>query len=660
MASLVITSDDIIDSDHGRWIPDADRDRCSHHDCGLPFNKALRRRHHCRRCGEIFCGLCTSNTVVVEGAKFTGVRSKLSGSHRLCVECFAAAHAKAARRHFSRIKFRNWGEIFDSAEHVAAEQTVIAQVFADGRSSGGSASKSSGSSATPRLRLPWSRAVGGAWTVLLCGLNSYGAWSAFRRAPSLPRPKWRGGWWTGLVDRRSGGWWLADASSMIDFLTASLAHFELLLVARAGWHAMRSLSYLPEMGPAWREQPPVSSRGVLAIGIPAFRGVLAVSIPLSAFRRKIHASERWKKVSEGFDWLKYWSQISGIRALPLLPELLAEALFGARRVHTARGVRSLYRPGRQLPGWRLVKWLAVAVAAVVALYIKVKDVARLPSHPLQWARGDLVKFVFFLGQIMGLVDIGGERVAAVRYLIFSGACAEMKADEEKAMDEFGARRLHFVLLLAHLYALVRAFGRPRVITVRVRSLSTGGQLVYGLFRRLGFWRGFCAACTVSATDLQKLVLDQRTPSPSPRFMLASASEPPSTTSDSSTASLLPPAAAGAGAQLSRTRTQTRRAEVETPAMLDELRELEAELSRQIHHATKLQSSLLAAASEHRAMVSGDHSVAHAWGTLRSSVSGQFLADGDRDQAVAELDRLEAAVHRLKLPTVLDGEAESRL
>ena len=120
MASLVITSDDIIDSDHGRWIPDADRDRCSHHDCGLPFNKALRRRHHCRRCGEIFCGLCTSNTVVVEGAKFTGVRSKLSGSHRLCVECFAAAHAKAARRHFSRIKFRNWGEIFDAAD-VAAE-----------------------------------------------------------------------------------------------------------------------------------------------------------------------------------------------------------------------------------------------------------------------------------------------------------------------------------------------------------------------------------------------------------------------------------------------------------------------------------------------------------------------------------------------------------
>jgi hypothetical protein len=40
-----------------RWRSDASASKCT--DCGRPFTLLLRRRHHCRRCGFVFCGDCT-------------------------------------------------------------------------------------------------------------------------------------------------------------------------------------------------------------------------------------------------------------------------------------------------------------------------------------------------------------------------------------------------------------------------------------------------------------------------------------------------------------------------------------------------------------------------------------------------------------------------
>ena len=42
------------------WMPDSLCKEC--YDCGNPFN-ALRRRHHCRVCGQIFCWRCCSDVV---------------------------------------------------------------------------------------------------------------------------------------------------------------------------------------------------------------------------------------------------------------------------------------------------------------------------------------------------------------------------------------------------------------------------------------------------------------------------------------------------------------------------------------------------------------------------------------------------------------------
>jgi hypothetical protein len=39
------------------WAPDNTHMDCSAFSCGKPFN-FVRRRHHCRKCGRIFCGNC--------------------------------------------------------------------------------------------------------------------------------------------------------------------------------------------------------------------------------------------------------------------------------------------------------------------------------------------------------------------------------------------------------------------------------------------------------------------------------------------------------------------------------------------------------------------------------------------------------------------------
>ncbi|KAH3708541.1 hypothetical protein DPMN_067994 [Dreissena polymorpha] len=42
------------------WVPDDEVERCTA--CKTPFT-FVRRRHHCRNCGKIFCGKCSSTTV---------------------------------------------------------------------------------------------------------------------------------------------------------------------------------------------------------------------------------------------------------------------------------------------------------------------------------------------------------------------------------------------------------------------------------------------------------------------------------------------------------------------------------------------------------------------------------------------------------------------
>ncbi|KAF0748796.1 hypothetical protein AaE_007245, partial [Aphanomyces astaci] len=72
------------------WVPDSLADRCYH--CQALFSLVLRR-HHCRRCGNVFCDTCSSSRMpLVSAGFFTPVR--------VCDKCCEAAK-KTHRRMYN-------------------------------------------------------------------------------------------------------------------------------------------------------------------------------------------------------------------------------------------------------------------------------------------------------------------------------------------------------------------------------------------------------------------------------------------------------------------------------------------------------------------------------------------------------------------------------
>ncbi|BGO98590.1 Mitochondrial distribution and morphology protein 12 [Rhodotorula toruloides] len=68
------------------WIADKAVRECEA--CNRPFN-ALRRRHHCRMCGNVFCGACSSNWLPAYGRE---------RNVRVCDHCMAQRRTKEALR----------------------------------------------------------------------------------------------------------------------------------------------------------------------------------------------------------------------------------------------------------------------------------------------------------------------------------------------------------------------------------------------------------------------------------------------------------------------------------------------------------------------------------------------------------------------------------
>lgn len=61
-----------------RWIPDDEAPRCMA--CNLQFT-TFRRRHHCRNCGGVYCGVCSSASAPLP--KFGLIKAV-----RLCRDCY--------------------------------------------------------------------------------------------------------------------------------------------------------------------------------------------------------------------------------------------------------------------------------------------------------------------------------------------------------------------------------------------------------------------------------------------------------------------------------------------------------------------------------------------------------------------------------------------
>jgi hypothetical protein len=73
-----------------RWVSDSERTNCAL--CKEPFTK-VKRRHHCRQCGDIFCDNCSKNTKVV-AHPVAGIPEKNRAKNekvdkvRVCRTCF--------------------------------------------------------------------------------------------------------------------------------------------------------------------------------------------------------------------------------------------------------------------------------------------------------------------------------------------------------------------------------------------------------------------------------------------------------------------------------------------------------------------------------------------------------------------------------------------
>ena len=65
------------------WVENADRSKCCHCQRNL---SAVTRRHHCRKCGEIFCGPCSAYTRRLNADAEIDPNG---APHRVCVACHA-------------------------------------------------------------------------------------------------------------------------------------------------------------------------------------------------------------------------------------------------------------------------------------------------------------------------------------------------------------------------------------------------------------------------------------------------------------------------------------------------------------------------------------------------------------------------------------------
>lgn len=85
------------------WIPDSLAERC--YGCHASFSLVLRR-HHCRRCGNVFCDACSSARIpLVSAGFFTPVR--------VCEKCCVAAK----KAHAKMLEDRMQQQLLQSAEH---------------------------------------------------------------------------------------------------------------------------------------------------------------------------------------------------------------------------------------------------------------------------------------------------------------------------------------------------------------------------------------------------------------------------------------------------------------------------------------------------------------------------------------------------------------
>ena len=110
-----------------RWVPDHMASSC--HGCKMEF-WLVRRKHHCRNCGHVFCGDCSGQMARIPS-------QNLIHAERVCLPCYKVLTGKNSPSRES---------MTESSATIGGRTSVVAQVKAGGRD----ASPSPPDAAAPR------------------------------------------------------------------------------------------------------------------------------------------------------------------------------------------------------------------------------------------------------------------------------------------------------------------------------------------------------------------------------------------------------------------------------------------------------------------------------------------------------------------------------
>jgi hypothetical protein len=122
------------------WVLDKMADCCEH--CQMKFRAGYKpgsytRKHHCRRCGRVFCYNCTSSKFPLCQSLKMGGWSEEAKPSKVCLRCFAALSStrrasdagNARKKELTQLPVRRLREL--SAEAGATEATIEACLDSD-------------------------------------------------------------------------------------------------------------------------------------------------------------------------------------------------------------------------------------------------------------------------------------------------------------------------------------------------------------------------------------------------------------------------------------------------------------------------------------------------------------------------------------------------
>ncbi|KAG0322155.1 hypothetical protein BG000_003009 [Podila horticola] len=130
--------------DKRHWKPDSSRESCAY--CYAPFHRISNPRHHCRKCGDIFCGQCASAEILMDAKNCVYVQqSQLARwsrrvdiqRHSLWIDTLPQLHPVRTAAESGLVGCENKGSVGHAGGHAA---NGLGGVSMGHRSSSGSGS----------------------------------------------------------------------------------------------------------------------------------------------------------------------------------------------------------------------------------------------------------------------------------------------------------------------------------------------------------------------------------------------------------------------------------------------------------------------------------------------------------------------------------------